>query len=257
MSEAPMPAIPAATLVLLRDRAGAPPELLMVERAARMAFAAGAIVFPGGRIDPGDHAVAANAAVAPHALDADDAAARVAAIRETIEEAGVAVAIDPVPGEADIGALRAALGEGADFGALLAGAGYRLDLAELTPFARWRPNFLETRVFDARFYLAAAPHSDAATADGGESVNLLWVTAESALAHADAGRHRVIFPTRRNLERLAGFRSLAEARAHAGRYPVRTITPWIEERDGARWLCIPEDHGYPVTAERLDTAQRG
>ena len=39
-------AIPAATLILVRDRAGGAPELLMVERAAGMAFAAGAWSFP-------------------------------------------------------------------------------------------------------------------------------------------------------------------------------------------------------------------
>ena len=44
-------AIPAATLILVRDRPEGPPDLLMVERAEGMAFAAGALVFPGGRID--------------------------------------------------------------------------------------------------------------------------------------------------------------------------------------------------------------
>ena len=53
-----LPAIPASTLVLFRERSGAP-ELLMVERARAMVFAGGALVFPGGRIDPGDHALAA------------------------------------------------------------------------------------------------------------------------------------------------------------------------------------------------------
>ena len=33
--------------------------ILMMERTRNMAFAAGALVFPGGRIDPEDHAVAA------------------------------------------------------------------------------------------------------------------------------------------------------------------------------------------------------
>src|SRR4029079_13949220 len=47
-------AIPAATLILVREREGAAPELLMVERAGGMAFAAGACVFPGGRIDEAD-----------------------------------------------------------------------------------------------------------------------------------------------------------------------------------------------------------
>ena len=80
------PAIPAATLILMRPSAapGGAPEILMMERAANMAFAAGALVFPGGRIDPDDHITAA--ALAP---ELDDAPARIAAIRETIEESGI------------------------------------------------------------------------------------------------------------------------------------------------------------------------
>src|SRR5436190_15559166 len=70
-------AIPAATLILVRERSGTLPELLMVERAGSMAFAAGALVFPGGRIDDADRLLGEK-------LGADPAA--VAAIRETIEE---------------------------------------------------------------------------------------------------------------------------------------------------------------------------
>src|SRR3546814_8670219 len=50
--------IPATTLVLFRETGAAPPDLLFVERAHTMTFAAGAIVFPGGRVDPGDHDLA-------------------------------------------------------------------------------------------------------------------------------------------------------------------------------------------------------
>jgi hypothetical protein len=76
------------------------------------------------------------------------------------------------------------------------------------------------------------------------------------LEEVDAGRAHVIFPTRRNLERLAGFASIEEARADAARHPVRTITPWVEQRGGHPFVCIPEDAGYPVTAEPLETARR-
>ena len=69
----PVP-IPAATVIVMRDRVGAPPQLLMVERAAAMRFAGGALVFPGGRIDAGDRVAAATMAG-----DADDLAGRVAA----------------------------------------------------------------------------------------------------------------------------------------------------------------------------------
>ncbi len=59
MTDALPPAIPASTLVIFRDTPAGPPELLMVELANAMAFAGGALVFPGGRVDPGDHALAA------------------------------------------------------------------------------------------------------------------------------------------------------------------------------------------------------
>jgi hypothetical protein len=49
---------------------------------------------------------------------------------------------------------------------------------------------------------------------------------------------------------------LAGAGADAERHEMRTITPWVEERDGRPWVCIPDDLGYPVTAELLDTARR-
>ena len=68
--------IPAATLILMRESGGFAPEVLIVERAKTMAFAAGALVFPGGRIDPADHVAAA--AIAPGLTDG---AARVAAVR--------------------------------------------------------------------------------------------------------------------------------------------------------------------------------
>jgi len=81
-------AIPAATLILVRDRGDDPPELLMVERAEGMAFAAGALVFPGGRIDDADRQLAGDLGIEP---------AAVAAIRETIEETAVPVGLEPRP----------------------------------------------------------------------------------------------------------------------------------------------------------------
>jgi 8-oxo-dGTP pyrophosphatase MutT (NUDIX family) len=51
------PAIPAATVVLLRDAAGGL-ETLMLRRNSKLAFAGGAWVFPGGRIDPEDYPAA-------------------------------------------------------------------------------------------------------------------------------------------------------------------------------------------------------
>lgn len=242
-------AIPAATLILMRPGPGAAPEILMLQRAETMAFAAGALVFPGGRIDPADHEAALR--LAP---DLDDAAARIAAIRETVEETGVAPALR---GGVDPHALRAGLAAGSDFGELLDRMGASPELDALTPFARWCPNFREARRFDTMFYLAEAPvGDDAHSADRTESVDTFWAPASAVLAEIEAGRAKAIFPTRRNLERLARFGSIDEARADAARHPVRQITPWVEERGGRRFVCIPEGWGYPVTAEEYETARR-
>lgn len=250
-------AIPAATLVLLREQEAKPPELLMIERNGGMAFAAGALVFPGGRVDPQDREIAAHGNLAGGQYDPEEAAARIAAIRETIEEAGIAVGLGPGPDPTVVQTLRAALAQGKAFGALLQKEGLRLDLDQLVAFARWRPNFAETRIFDTRFYLARSPAGQAAVPDGGESVRALWATASDFVAGADAGRHRVIFPTRRNLERLATLPSFDEGRRHAAQFPVEMVTPWVEKREGVPWLCIRQDQGYPVTAELLERVQRG
>lgn len=242
------PPIPAATLVLFRDGPDGP-EHLFVERAATMVFAGGAVVFPGGRVDPGDYELAGRY---PH-LDPDDAAARIAAVRETIEEAGIAVGMD-----ADVEVLRDALATGTALGPLLDTHGLTLDIDALVPFARWCPNFKETRTFDTHFFLAPikADHAEARV-DATENTHLFWATASQVLARADAGEVKIIFPTRRNLERLATLASFDAARVHAAEHPVETITPWMEERDGVRHLCIPDGLGYPVTSENLDQAMRG
>ncbi|OAN65636.1 NUDIX hydrolase [Sphingomonas sp. TDK1] len=238
-------AIPAATVIVMRDTGSGPPELLMVERSRAMAFAGGALVFPGGRIDSGDHLLADS-----H----DDAAARVAAIRETIEEAGLALGL--CCDSDTLASLRAALHAGEPFARLLAEAGLALDLDALVPFARWLPYGLPHRVFDTRFYLARAPEGAAPQVDGSENVRLCWITAQGALDLADRGEAMVIYPTRRNLERLALFDGFESAMAHARRFPIAPITPFVESRGGVDWLCIPEGLGYPVTAERMDRAVR-
>ena len=242
--------IPAATLVLMRAGRDGPPELLMTERTGRMAFAAGALVFPGGRIDADDHRTA-------KPFDLPDAAARIAAIRETIEETGLAPGLSPAPAPALAETLRDAIMAERPFAELLVDHGLALDLKALTPFARWCPNFRETRRFDTLFYLAEAPPDmpDPVVAEA-EAVRAFWASAEEILADVDAGNAHVIFPTRRNLERLARFASIEEAYADAARHPVTKITPWVAEVDGAPHVCIPQGIGYPVTSEPLESAKR-
>lgn len=242
--------IPAATVVVMRERAHGAPEVLMLERSTAMAFAGGALVFPGGRIDPGDHALANLIG------GGDETAAKIAAVRETIEESGIALALDPPPDQTTLQAIRAALHEGVSLAQAMDAAGIALALDRLEVFARWLPSGVRHRIFDTRFFLALAPRDAEPTVDATENTRLFWATPQSVLDDADAGRVTIIFPTRRNLERLARYGSFADAVDDARAHPVRTITPWIEERDGIQHLCIPEDLGYPVLSEPMKDARR-
>jgi len=244
-------AIPAATLVVMRENAPDPPELLMVERTRRMAFAGGAMVFPGGRVDQEDYRLAERFAQ-------PDAAFRIAAIRETLEESGIPVGIAPDI-DADLAArLQQQLHDGSNFGELLASHALALNLNALTPFARWKPAFHQARIFDTIFFIAQAPTGDwRPRPQAGECETVEWLSAAEVLARVARGEASAIFPTVRNLERLARFDSIAAARADAAAHPIETITPWIADHDGEPYLFIPEGLGYPVTREPLASVRRG
>lgn len=256
---APEPeAIPAATLVIFRRgrTEGAPPELLMVTRSRELVFAGGAAVWPGGRIDPADHDLAAATATK---LDQEDVAARIAAIRETLEETGLAIGIrGTVDGAAAMDA-RAMLLETLSLAPVLERFRWQLDLDALVPFARWFPRGMaHKRLFDTRFYLAdLGTGSVDITVDRTENTHLFWTSAQAALDMAERGEISVIFPTARNLERLAQFPNFQAAKRQAEQIEVRTIVPEIVETGGTRWLTIPEDAGYPVTRQALERIDRG
>ncbi len=76
---------PAATVILLRD-SDTGPETLMLHRNSKLAFAGGAWVFPGGKVEPEDFD--------PDRPDDTRIAARNAAAREAMEEADLAVDVD-------------------------------------------------------------------------------------------------------------------------------------------------------------------
>ncbi len=80
----PVTPIPSATVILLRN-AGGTLETLLLRRNSKISFHGGAWVFPGGRIDPEDHAPGQDDMLA---------AARRAAVRESQEEAGLNIALD-------------------------------------------------------------------------------------------------------------------------------------------------------------------
>jgi 8-oxo-dGTP pyrophosphatase MutT (NUDIX family) len=247
-------ATPAATVVLLRDGACGTPEFLMITRAAGMGFAGGAVAFPGGKVDAGDHSAGA-VFCGFSTLPAVDAAARVAAARETFEEAGILLSSGPVIAPAARLAMRGRLMRHAiDFAGALASFGHTLAADFAVPFARWVPPAGLHRRFDTLFYLAALPAGEVALADGHETTACAWFTAADALAAHAAGQISLLFPTRCNVERLGQFDSIAALLAHGG---YADVQPDVMEIDGVAMLTIPEGIGYPITRRPVKEERRG
>ena len=130
-------------------------------------------------------------------------AAVMAAIRETIEETAIPVGLVACPAEQD-GTLQQALVAAISLRGLLKAFGLAIDIDALTPFARWVPKFHAVRRFDTLFYLAQAPPGDwQPHVIEGECATAAWITAAEVLEREQRGEARLIFPTRRTLERLA------------------------------------------------------
>lgn len=252
--------VPAATVLLLRNGPNGP-EVFMVVRHHQIDFAAGAMVFPGGKVHADDGLAAVRARCdGADGLDDDALAFRVAAIREAFEECGVLLARPHgaarliTPGEAaPLEPARRRLEQGelpiVDF---LQEGDLRLACDLLIPFAHWITPELMPKRFDTHFFLAAAPADQAAAHDGGESVDSVWIRPPEALAAADRGERTIIFPTKLNLMKLAEARSVEDAFDRARRTPIVTVLPEIDASGDKPRLRIPADAGYTITEAALD-----
>lgn len=242
----------AATVMLLRDGAVGM-EVFMIVRHQKSEFAGGALVFPGGRVDPEDHDLAADASVcAP--LPGVAAALRVAAIRETFEECGVLLArargentlISAERARDIVAAHRPAMTRRErTFGAMLAAENLLLAPDTLTHFAHWiTPEHVPKR-FDTHFFLAAAPQDQMALHDGHEAVDSIWITPQAAVDQSKAGTYTLVFPTQMNLQKL-GRQKLSVAAVEVARASrVVTVVPKRERQDpGSRLMRLPLEADY-------------
>lgn len=237
----------AATVLLVRDRPTGL-EVFMVERHHQIDFATGALVFPGGKVDPADADPRLRARCGESLAGDDDARAlRVAAIRETFEECGVLLARER--GGAELFARGVA---GADFAALVESEDLLLACDRLVPFAHWITPAVVPKRFDTHFFIAAAPQDQLALHDGHESVDSLWISPQAALGEAETGRRTIIYPTLMNLVRLAESRDVADALERAKKQPIVTVQPaLVRGADGRSELAIPADAGYPPLPRAL------
>jgi 8-oxo-dGTP pyrophosphatase MutT (NUDIX family) len=144
-------AVPAATVLLLRD-AAVGVEVLMLRRSREGAFA-DTWVFPGGKVDPVDRDPS-------DGTDDEVAAARRAAVRETLEEAGVLVRTD-----------------------------------DLVTFSHWMPPVSWKQRFSTWFFVARAPDEHEVLVDGLEIHEHEWMRPADAIARRDAGELILVPPT--------------------------------------------------------------
>lgn len=239
----------AATLIVMRDVDHGAVETLMVVRHEAMAFASGALVFPGGSVDRADHAFAEKAGGA----DPADLALRVAAIREVFEESGILLADDRITGEpvtaeraealAEVGRDVAAHGATA-FAELLESAGLIPAVHQLVPFARWITPPVRPKRFDTHFFMVEAPRGQTVRHDGREAVEAVWIEPRAALERAAAGQYKLVFATRMNLLRLSETATVEETISATRTKLIVPVMPELIDTAEGKMIRIPIDAGY-------------
>src|SRR5882757_5481285 len=254
----PAPPRPATTVLLLRPSKpgdmASPLEVFMVVRHHQIDAFSGALVFPGGKLEDadGDPRLRARCGGADKIHD-EELKFRVAGVREAFEECGVLLARKR--GQRAVVAAADLKGIEARWRAKLAkDEATVVDLAEaedleiatdlMTPFAHWITPTFAPRRFDTWFFLAEAPEDQAALHDGSESVDSVWIGAQQAIDEAKAGKRTLVHATTKNLELLAEGKTVVGALSQASERKIVTVLPWVEQRDGKKFLHIPEGAGY-------------
>jgi 8-oxo-dGTP pyrophosphatase MutT (NUDIX family) len=174
----------AATLILV-DRNGPTPKVLLGKRHHKHAFMPGKFVFPGGRVDPSDRLMPAATPLDTHTEQflmrrmqrpsaAKARAIALAAIRETFEETGLLL------GTRAEGSLRAPDGPWSEF----ARAGFYPDLSGLHFIVRAITPSRRPKRFDTRFFAvdasAIAHRVDGVVHPDAELVELVWLPISEA-----------------------------------------------------------------------------
>lgn len=247
------PAKDAATLILVRD-ADAGLEVFCVERNKKSRFVGGAIVFPGGKLDPVDGDAAWVPRVTTPAANRDGFATSeehlralaIAAARETLEEAAILHVDGGRISDEEVRTLRAV--QARDPGALaafLAGRHLRLDLARLHPFARWVTPEAEARRYDTRFFVAVAPEGQTGAHDEHETMASFWATPAELLRRFAAGDVQLVPPTHRSLQVLATCARASDALALAASARLEPIMPRLVPQGETLALVLPGDPEHP------------
>jgi len=242
MPEEPVEPKPAATIILLRD-GDAGLEVLVLRKASGKHFAAGAMVFPGGKVADEDAAFA----TARGAENDKFEVLKIAAVREMHEECGIMLARPAGKAEILDAAEVEALGEG-EILDLAARAPLDLATDRLVRFAHWITPPYRPKRFDTHFFIAPAPDGQREPkVDGYEIVEARWRRPEDILEDVHDGRLKLVLPTMMNIIKLSRSDSVAKALAAAKRAIINPVTPTRVETENGVELHLPDDSGYGIT----------
>jgi 8-oxo-dGTP pyrophosphatase MutT (NUDIX family) len=226
----PAEALPAATLILVREHQSTL-EVYLLRRNVKSGFMAGNYVFPGGILDPADW----NLTVWQDHVDLSAArlcdrlggglspeqimAYGVAAIRETLEEAGVFFASRLNQGQADlkrVASLRSRVKLPREwFLNLIISEGWTLRFSALYRWSRWITPLLMKRRFDTRFFLAFMPSDQHCQPDSREMTHGRWIRPAKGLAANIAGEMPLAPPTMVVLQELLKYSTLTDLKKAA------------------------------------------
>lgn len=198
----------AASVLLLRESTGQL-EVFIQHRATTMDFAAGVVVYPGGRVDEQD---AAAAGQIPDLLSAEHA-------RRWAHTSLAELGTENTPYAASVVAA-AALREVAEE------TGTELLATQLHPWANWVTPTGNPKRFDTYFYVAALHPGQEPQHQTTEATNSQWIRPTDLFAACDAGKVRLMAPTRATLQSIANLGTVDAALAWDGAIqPVRPIRP--------------------------------
>jgi 8-oxo-dGTP pyrophosphatase MutT (NUDIX family) len=245
MADDPMPAKPAATVMLLRDTETTEGiEVFMLRRTRSAAFAGGMYVFPGGKVDEAD--------------GEGDLGYVIAAIRECYEEAGVLLATDErgamvTDGHPALAHRQAVYDGDVDLRALCQEHRLAPAIDDLVWISHWiTPVGESARRFDTRFFVAAAPQGQSSRHDDNETIASEWVGPSDALQRQAAGQLTMMPPTIKNLEFVAAHSDTASA-MRAARQLGRpaTIMPRLRRDDDGRirGVSLPGDDDFDALSD--------
>lgn len=246
----------AATVVVVRQAASGV-ELFCVQRHARSGFLGGAIVFPGGKVDPADaheqwRELSTGLGDRVRQLADSEARARsfaIAALRELLEEA----ALLPVTGAAlDAEAalsLREQLARESSFADLLRHHDLRVDTARLEALGRWVTPAAESRRYDTRFYVLPLPQGQSGAHDQHETTSSFWATPARVLERWERGEIFLAPPTVRSVEIFRAAGSVDEALAIARGQSLDPVCPYFVMDGDRAVLALPGDPLFPEPGE--------